>query len=147
MRDPTSSRSSSSSSYASNINKELIYSASFNTIANTWIDVQIPFEDFTATKQARVDYFQPPLSSQPSISSVGFILSKFEYNGLLNPTSPKGAFSLDVEEIQLYSSPRPQVVLVSSAGTERYNRYETAEQRARDIPIIQLNPQVKHNGL
>jgi hypothetical protein len=80
-------------------------------------------------------------AEENDLNSVGFFFSKFEYDGMPNPTYTPGTFSLDVKEIGLYRSPRPQVVLVSAAGTERINRLSTDAERARDVPIVQLNPQ------
>jgi len=48
---------------------------------------------------------------------------------------------LNVEAIGLYKAQRPEFVLVSSAGTERINVLSTEAERARDIPIVALNPQ------
>jgi Complex I intermediate-associated protein 30 (CIA30) len=81
------------------------------------------------------------LSSAVIVSSIGFLLSKFEFNGDMNPTRPDGAFRIDVADVSLYRSPRPEIVLLSSAGTERINRL-SEEQIKNDIPIVQLNPQV-----
>ena len=42
----------------------------------------------------------------------------------------------------MYRGERPAIIMVSSAGAERINRYNTLAQRMADIPIVQLNPQV-----
>lgn len=68
------------------------------------------------------------------------MLSRFEYNEWPNPQCTPGAFQLDVVSIGMYRLPRPAVVLLSSAGTERCNRL-SVEERKSDIPIVQLNPQ------
>lgn len=73
--------------------------------------------------------------------SLGLVLSRFEFNELPNRKCRAGSFQLDVAEIGMYRSPRPSFVLVSSAGTERINRLASAEERAKDVPIVQLNPQ------
>ena len=74
--------------------------------------------------------------------SLGLVLSRFDFNELPNSKCRPGPFRLDVAEVGLFRSPRPSVVLVSSAGAERINRLASfPELRVRDVPIVQLNPQ------
>ena len=53
-----------------------------------------------------------------------------------------GKFSLEVDGgITAFAPPKPQLILVSSAGVERFARHNGDEvKRAQDIPIVQLNP-------
>ena len=53
-----------------------------------------------------------------------------------------GEFSIEIEGgISAYTAPRPALVLVSSAGTERNAIIgDDIRARAADIPIVQLNP-------
>lgn len=53
-----------------------------------------------------------------------------------------GPFSLEIEGgFTAYTAPRPSLVLVSSAGTERNAVIgDDAAARSSDIPIVQLNP-------
>lgn len=53
-----------------------------------------------------------------------------------------GPFQLELEGgVQAYRQPRPQVVMLSSAGVERNVRHGANEMlRAMDVPIVQLNP-------
>lgn len=74
------------------------------------------------------------------MSSIGLVLSRFEYDELPNKKCSPGEFELCVRKIGLYKSPRPSFILVSSAGAERINIL-TPEERAKDVPIVQLNPQ------
>lgn len=68
--------------------------------------------------------------------------------GSLQKDSRAGAFSLRLAGgIRAYTEPRPALVLVTSAATERNARIgDDAEARAADIPIVQLNPQVRARG-
>ena len=54
------------------------------------------------------------------MQSLGLVFSRFDFNELPNRKCVPGSFQLDVDEIGLYRSVRPAIVLVSSAGTERY---------------------------
>lgn len=123
-----------------------LYQAIFPTIKGIWEDIYIPFESFIRVKRTEVDYFCSPVNEVKSpikgdMTSLGLMLSKFEFNKQLNAECTKnGKFQIDVENIKLYKEKRPNIVLISSAGTERINKIEDSA-RARDIPIMQLNPQ------
>lgn len=83
----------------------------------------------------------PPLD--PSrIRQFGLVYSRFAFNGFPNEAYAPGAFELRLEGgIGAFRAPRPQLVLVSSAGVERNARIgDDEEARKRDIPIVQLNP-------
>ena len=68
--------------------------------------------------------------------------SRFSFNGAPNEAFRPGPFELRVEGgIGAFAAPRPQLLLVSSAGVERNARIGDDEAaRKRDIPIVQLNP-------
>ena len=53
-----------------------------------------------------------------------------------------GAFQLEIDGgLQAFRAPRPAMVLLSSAGTERNARIgDDLQLRDADIPILQLNP-------
>jgi hypothetical protein len=55
--------------------------------------VYIPWRDFVAVKRARVDPAAPKLDPS-SVRQLGLVLSRFEFNGLANPNSRPGRFSL-----------------------------------------------------
>ena len=119
----------------------IIYAAPFDTIANQFIDIKIPFTSFYNNKQTFINYNinQTITAIGTNIYDVGFIYSKFEFNEKLNTKFLTKIFKLDVESIKLYRDIRPAFVLISSAGSERVNRL-TEEERFKDIPIVQLNP-------
>jgi hypothetical protein len=125
-----------------------IFQGPFDTVKNQWMDIKIPFEYFYNNKQTIVNY--SPNSTIKAFGKqsydIGFIFSKFDFNERLNSKFIKPEFSLDVENIQLYRDPRPAYVMISSAGTERINRL-TPEERMKDIPIIRLNPLVRHPSI
>lgn len=128
----------------SDSSEDYLYQASFSTIKDQWSEILLPFDTFVAVRRNEVNYFAPKANkaaAQGRMSSVGFVFSRFEFNGRPNPKCTPGRFQLDVEEISVYRAARPELVLVSSAGTERINKLSNSEQRAVDIPIVQLNPQ------
>jgi hypothetical protein len=60
-----------------------------------------------------------------SIFSLQLMLSKFEYDEMLNPSFTPGNFELPVAAIRTYMVPddlRPRMVHVSSAGVTRCDR-------------------------
>ena len=117
---------------------ESTYQAAFNTVEGEWTDIRLPWESFVPVRKSRVDASLPPLD--PSyIHSIGLVMSKFEFNGMLSGNEA-GKFSLELSGgIQAYIAPKPQFVIVSSAGVER-NAVVTEEERKNEMPIVQLNP-------
>ncbi|QIR35785.1 NAD(P)H-binding protein [Tolypothrix sp. PCC 7910] len=116
------------------------YSYSFDTVANTWIDVRIPFANLTPVFRAKT-VNDAPLIDASTISSLQLMLSKFEYNGALNPKFTPGGFSLQVESIKAYGGTNlPQFVLVSSAGVTRPGR--PGINLDEEPPAVKLNDQL-----
>ncbi|MGB0563245.1 MAG: CIA30 family protein [Spirulinaceae cyanobacterium] len=79
----------------------LAYSTSFDTVADTWITIQIPFSEMQPVFRAKTVPDAPPLNSG-AIYALQLMLSKFEYDGQLNPNFEAGEFSLLVESIAVY---------------------------------------------
>lgn len=79
----------------------LAYSYAFNTLAGEWMTVQVPFVEMVAVQRARTIPNAPPLDAR-NIRSLQLMLSKFEYDGQLNPHFTPGRFSLVLERIQPY---------------------------------------------
>lgn len=73
---------------------------SFDTVADNWITVQIPFTAFTPVFRAKTVNNSPIDPSH--IHAMQLMLSKFEYDGELNPHFQAGFFQLQVESIQAY---------------------------------------------
>ncbi|MBD2336679.1 CIA30 family protein [Calothrix sp. FACHB-156] len=116
------------------------YSYSFDTVANTWIDVRIPFANLTPVFRAKTVNDAPAIDAS-TISSLQLMLSKFEYNGALNPKFTPGSFSLQVESIKAYGGTNlPQFVLVSSAGVTRPGR--PGINLDEEPPAVKLNDQL-----
>lgn len=77
------------------------YCCSFDTQADTWQTLQLPFEAFIPTFRAKTLPDAPPV--QPDhIYSLQVMLSKFEYDRQLNPSFSPGPFKLDMQTIGVY---------------------------------------------
>ena len=122
---------------------ECTYQAVIDTAAlvpGAWGDIQLPWHAFVPVVRQVEDPGRPALDPS-TVRSLGFVLSKFEFNGLPNYRYKAGPFSLEVQSIVPYAAPRPALVMLSSAGVERNARIgDDAEARKKDIPIVQLNP-------
>lgn len=92
---------------------------SFDTVAHQWITVRIPFRALVPVFRARTVDNSPLNPSR--VCAWQLMLSKFEYDGALNPHFEPGFFQLQIESIRVYRQSRSsQFVLVSpTAELER----------------------------
>jgi hypothetical protein len=79
----------------------LAHAYAFDTIAGQWIDVDIPFAALVPTLRARTVPNAAPLNLQ-QIHALQLMISKFEYDGRLNPNFTSGDFALDIAAIAAY---------------------------------------------
>lgn len=116
------------------------YCRSFDTVADTWLTVQIPFSELVPIFRAKTVVNAKPL--EPScIRAVQLMLSKFEYDGALNPAFTPGSFQLQVDSIAAYrAATLPQFVLVSSAGVTRPGR--PGLNLDEEPPAVRMNEQL-----
>ena len=77
------------------------YCYSFDTVINNWINVRIPFSEFVPIFRARTVSDAEPLAAK-HIYALQLMLSKFEYDGALNPKFNSGSFELQVQTIKAY---------------------------------------------
>lgn len=116
------------------------YSHSFDTVDGAWIDIRVPFSELIPVFRAKVVRDRPPVDIK-QIRSFQLMLSKFEYDGDLNPYFSAGSFSLEVETIKAYGgSPLSGFVLVSSAGVTRPGR--PGINLEEEPPAVRLNDQL-----
>jgi uncharacterized protein YbjT (DUF2867 family) len=116
------------------------YGYSFDTVANTWIDIRIPFADLIPVFRAKVVNDAPVIDAS-RVCSLQLMLSKFEYDGALNPQFSPGGFSLQVESIKAYGGVTlPKFILVSSAGVTRPGR--PGINLDEEPPAVRLNDQL-----
>ncbi|GBF91894.1 hypothetical protein Rsub_04999 [Raphidocelis subcapitata] len=116
------------------------YCCSFDTAAGEWQSVELPFADFFPVFRARRVRGGDAKPLDPStVYSLQLMLSKFEYDGELNPAFAAGPFELPITEISAYlASPvTPRLVHVSSAGVTRPNRPGIDVEQ--EPPAVKLN--------
>ncbi len=90
------------------------YAYAFDTIANEWITIQIPFQDLVPIFRAKTVSDAAPIDLR-QICSLQLMLSKFEYDQALNPRFTPGLFSLQVASISAYGGQiMPQLVIINS---------------------------------
>lgn len=85
------------------------YSASFDTVPNDWITVEVPFDSLVPVFRARTLEESDGLN-RSSVRAFQLMLSKFEYDGALNPTFTPGPFELLVDSIEAYGGAPPTAV-------------------------------------
>jgi len=116
------------------------YCFGFDTVADTWMDVFVPFADLVPVFRAKTVKDCPPIDLS-RITSLQLMLSKFEYDGALNPKFSPGGFALEVESLKAYGGETlPQFILVSSAGVTRPGR--PGLDLEAEPPAVRLNDQL-----
>lgn len=96
----------------------LAYCRSFDTEADQLSTVRTPFLEMVATRRARTVPEASPLNPA-QLYSMQLMLSKFEYDGELNPAFQAGAFGLTVQSLGVYrQGPKPVVVLPGENAAE-----------------------------
>ncbi len=118
----------------------IAYSYSFDTEKDRWLDVRVPFTELIPVFRAKT--LKDAESFNPNhVSAVQLMLSKFEYDGALNPHFEAGSFALQVETIKAYGgSPLPQFVMISSAGVTRPGR--PGLNLEEEPPAVRMNEQL-----
>lgn len=116
------------------------YAYSFDTEADRWLDVYVPFSELIPVFRAKTLPTADPIDAR-RICSLQLMLSKFEYDGALNPRFTAGAFTLQVASIAAYGGPQlPKFVLVSSAGVTRPGR--PGLNLEEEPPAVGMNEQL-----
>lgn len=98
------------------------YCYSFDTIHDYPTTIRIPFQDLIPVFRAKTVQEASQFDST-KVYSMQLMLSKFEYDGELNPKFEAGSFKLEIEYIKAYGgATTSQLVQVSSAGVTRPGR-------------------------
>jgi len=116
------------------------YCYSFDTLYNCELTIRIPFADLIPVFRAKT---VPEAGSfdASKVYSMQLMLSKFEYDGALNPKFQTGAFALEIQSIKAYGGkPMPQFIMVSSAGVTRPGRPNI--NLAEEPPAVRMNDQL-----
>jgi uncharacterized protein YbjT (DUF2867 family) len=118
----------------------IAYCYSFDTQKDNWLNLRIPFKDLIPVFRAKTLQDAQPFDSS-HIFAVQLMLSKFEYDGGLNPHFQPGAFALEVESIKAYGGvPKPQFMMISSAGVTRPGR--PGINLEEEPPAVRMNDQL-----
>ena len=116
------------------------YCYSFDTVYNFPTTIRIPFKDLIPVFRAKTVRDADPLDSS-KIYSLQLMLSKFEYDGTLNPKFEAGTFGIEIESIKAYSTiSKPKFILVSSAGVTRPGR--PGIDLENEPPAVRMNDQL-----
>ena len=116
------------------------YCYSFDTLHNCWMTIQIPFSQLIPTFRAKTFPEAGPFNAS-QVHSLQLMLSKFEYDGGLNPKFSPGLFRLEIEAIKAYGGPAtPQWIMISSAGVTRPGR--PGINLEEQPPAVRLNDQL-----
>ncbi|MBE9169511.1 CIA30 family protein [Pleurocapsales cyanobacterium LEGE 06147] len=116
------------------------YCYSFDTIQNCWTTVRIPFADLIGVFRAKT-VPEAGAFDASKVYSMQLMLSKFEYDGVLNPQFSPGLFSLEIQSIKAYGGkPTPEFVMVSSAGVTRPGR--PGINLEEEPPAVRMNDQL-----
>ena len=79
----------------------IAWSAPFNTTAGAQIVIRVPFGELVPTVRGNIVNTFLPFNTQ-HICDVQLTLSKFEYDGVLNPSFQPGPFQLMLNQISFY---------------------------------------------
>ncbi len=74
------------------------YASSFDTVSGEWLEVRIPFAELVPVFRAKTVKEAPALNAA-NLRSLQLMLSKFEYDGELNPHFEPGFFTLLIQSI------------------------------------------------
>jgi uncharacterized protein YbjT (DUF2867 family) len=118
------------------------YSYSFDTVAAQWVELEIPFSALIPVFRAKTVPNDGPIDPN-RICSCQFMLSKFEYDGGLNPQFTPGRFQLEIASVKAYGGPiLPQFVLLSVLMPTQLGQSES------DLtPLSQDEETVRSSGL
>jgi Complex I intermediate-associated protein 30 (CIA30) len=113
------------------------YGYSFDTNANAFTDLRIPFSNLMPVKRAKIVNDAPPLERR-QVSSIQIMLSKFEYDGGLNPSFRPGEFELELCSIGAYGDRTlPQLIVVAPIAATEGNVAQALAGSVRPHTLLQ----------
>jgi Complex I intermediate-associated protein 30 (CIA30) len=119
------------------------YAYSFDTIADEWMTIQVPFADLVPIFRAKTVSDAPLDTTQ--IRSLQLMLSKFEYDRALNPRFTPGLFSLEIASISAYGgAPVPQLVIIDPMPTsaELITKLQASSLPYSIVQAVSLEPKM-----
>ena len=116
------------------------YCYSFDTLYNYWLTIRIPFADLIPVFRAKTLPDAGKFDTS-KVYSMQLMLSKFEYDGKLNPKFQAGGFNLEIEYVKVYGGKaNSQFVMISSAGVTRPGKPNL--NLAEEPPAVRMNDQL-----
>jgi hypothetical protein len=119
------------------------YAHSFDTIANEWMTIQVPFTDLVPIFRAKTVTNAPLDTTQ--IRSLQLMLSKFEYDRALNPQFTPGLFSLEIASIFAYGgATMPQLVVIDAMPTsaDLITKLQSSSLPYAIVQAVSLDPKM-----
>jgi Complex I intermediate-associated protein 30 (CIA30) len=119
------------------------YAHSFDTIAEEWMTIQIPFKDLVPIFRAKT-VSNAPLDPA-EVCSFQLMLSKFEYDRALNPHFTPGLFSLEIASISAYGGEVvPQLIIIDSMpiSAELIGKLQATSLPYTIVQAVSLDPQM-----
>jgi Complex I intermediate-associated protein 30 (CIA30) len=116
----------------------LSYAYSFDTSPNAYTDLRIPFRNFVPVQRAKTVSDAPPLDRR-QVASIQIMLSKFEYDGSLNPLFRPGEFELELCSIGAYGGKTlPQIVVVAPIANTEGNLSQALGGSVRPHTLLKM---------
>lgn len=122
------------------------YIYSFDTQAEQWLSVSVPFQETIPTFRARTVPEAPPLDPT-QIHSLQVMLSKFEYDQALNPHFEPGPFELAIASISVYRSRQLVPLVVIGAADPERRQQQQAMLAACPLDSRLVEPSSDRSGL
>ncbi len=119
------------------------YAHSFDTIANEWMTIQVPFQDLVPIFRAKTVSDAPLDPTQ--ICSFQLMLSKFEYDRALNPRFTPGLFALEIASISAYGGEIvPQLIVINGLpiSTDLGTKLQATSLPYTIVQAVSLAPQM-----
>uniref|UniRef100_UPI00286D9CE5 CIA30 family protein n=1 Tax=Chamaesiphon sp. VAR_69_metabat_338 TaxID=2964704 RepID=UPI00286D9CE5 len=119
------------------------YAHSFDTIANEWMTIRVPFTDLVPIFRAKTVSDAPLDPSQ--IRSFQLMLSKFEYDRALNPRFTPGLFSVEIASISAYGGATvPQLVVIDPmpASADLIAKLQASSLPYSIVQAVSLSPKM-----
>jgi Complex I intermediate-associated protein 30 (CIA30) len=122
------------------------YAYSFDTEAQGLTRIQIPFEALVPVLRAKTVSVKSPLDLE-QIFSVQIMLSKFEYDGALNPRFWPGDFRLELFSIAAYGDrPLPQLVVLAPSTNTFGSPLEILAKSCKPYTLLQMGIAIDRPG-
>ncbi len=122
------------------------YAYSFDTDPLAITNLLLPFRNFVPVQRAKT-VADAPFLDPSRISSLQIMLSKFEYDGGLNPYFRPGDFRLELFSIGAYGrSPCPQLIVVAPSTATEGNLHQPLAGSLKPYTLLEMGIVVDRPG-